>query len=175
MSPDYRPSNSLVHRLGAPQPSNLTQNNNRNNAPKKDSVTGSPKLPRGVHTSRIRQFEVKKTPSPLRTRKYQQTIPQATTATKNNLNTNSPPKTSTTSDDEIEMCVSKLQSIRNVAQERTSKMNTESESSSNEKSEISAAIFIQKMWRGYHTRNRNKKALDILKAIQTHRTEQHIQ
>lgn len=173
MSPDYRPSNSLVHRLGTPQQSNLIQNNARNLPKKESSLTGSPKLPRNVHTSRLRS-DVKKTPSPLRTRKNQTTVQN----TQQNIINNSPPKNSITSDDEVEVCVSKLQNIRNVAQERSSKKSIETESTNtenNEKNEHAAAVFIQKMWRGYHTRNRNKKTLEILKTIQQHRTEEYIQ
>lgn len=181
MSPDYRPSNSLVHRLGTPQ-SNLTQNN-RNNIPKKEpSITGSPKLARGIHTSRIRSsFDAKKTPSPLRTRKYQ--TPPPSVQNTNNIQTNSPPKNSINSEDEVEMCVAKLQTIRNIAQERSSKKHidaVENEKSTNiennkDKIEHDAAVYIQKMWRGYYTRNCNKKTLEILKTIQQHRTEEHIQ
>lgn len=174
MSPDYRPSNSLVHRLVTPQ-SSLAQNN-RSSTPKKDPITNSPKLTRNIHTSKIRSADAKKTPSPLRTRKYQQP-----SVNQNNQNTapvilnSSPPKNSTNSEDELEVCVSKLQTIKNIAQERSSKKNVESDSTNSEKVENDAAVFIQKIWRGYCTRNRNKKTLDILKAIQTHRTEEHIQ
>lgn len=38
-----------------------------------------------------------------------------------------------------------------------------------------AAICIQRMWRGYHTRNLNKKATTILKTIEMIRTNKYIQ
>lgn len=170
MSPDYRPSNSLVHRLGTPQPSNLIQTT-RSVQKKDSSLTNSPKLVRGVHSSRLRS-DAKKIPSPLRTRKNQ---PQPV---QNVQQHNSPPKGSVASDDEVEICASKLQNIKNVAQERSSKKNPEPESAvveNNDARVFRAAVFIQKMWRGYHTRNRNKKTLGILKTIQQHRTEEHIQ
>lgn len=41
--------------------------------------------------------------------------------------------------------------------------------------ESMAAITIQKMWRGYRSRNLNKDTLRILHAIQAARARQHIQ
>lgn len=38
-----------------------------------------------------------------------------------------------------------------------------------------AAICIQRMWRGYHTRNLNKKATNVLKTIEMLRTNKYIQ
>lgn len=38
-----------------------------------------------------------------------------------------------------------------------------------------AAICIQRMWRGYHTRNLNSKATNILKTIDMIRTNKYIQ
>lgn len=170
MSPDYRPSNSLVHRL-APQ-STLVQNNNRNIPKPRETVTGSPKLTRNSQTSKIQTFDNRKTPSPLRNRKH---IPQPPIQNNDNISNHTTQKNHISNEEEVDICVDKLQTIKNIAQERSVKKNTESESSSSEKAEQDAAIFIQKMWRGYHTRNKNKKAVDILKAIQQHRTEEYIQ
>lgn len=41
--------------------------------------------------------------------------------------------------------------------------------------ECTAAVTIQKMWRGYRSRNLNKDTLRILHAIQAARARQHIQ
>lgn len=41
--------------------------------------------------------------------------------------------------------------------------------------EATAAVTIQKMWRGYRSRNLNKDTLRILHAIQAARARQHIQ
>lgn len=41
--------------------------------------------------------------------------------------------------------------------------------------ESMAAVTIQKMWRGYRSRNLNKDTLRILHAIQAARARQHIQ
>ena len=38
-----------------------------------------------------------------------------------------------------------------------------------------AAVCIQRMWRGYHTRNLNKKATNVLKTIEMMRTNKYIQ
>lgn len=175
MSPDYRPSNSLVHRLAPQTQSNLVQNNNRNIPKPREQITGSPKLTRNSQTSKIQTFDNRKTPSPLRTRKN---IPQPTNTVQNNeiISNNVQQKNLLNTEDETDICVDKLQTIKSIAQERSLKKNNESEScSSSERAEHDAAIFIQKMWRGYQTRNRNKKAVDILKAIQQHRTEEYIQ
>lgn len=37
-----------------------------------------------------------------------------------------------------------------------------------------AAIYIQKMWRGFHARNRNKTVLDVVQRVQTQRTQQSL-
>lgn len=60
----------------------------------------------------------------------------------------------------------KLQTIRSKAQEkRDKKIDKETEK---------AAICIQKVWRGYHTRTFNRKVLSVYQHIQTLRTNQYI-
>ncbi|KAL1110458.1 hypothetical protein AAG570_007989, partial [Ranatra chinensis] len=72
----------------------------------------------------------------------------------------------TTSQDKV--ATSKLQTIKHLAQQRRGR-----KIDSNDKEQ--AAIFIQKMWRGYHARNLNPKVLSIYQHLQTHRTYQYIQ
>lgn len=116
-----------------------------------------------------------------------------------------------TSDEDSEMCVEKLQSIRDVANQRLilcclstielhqflqdffsilnrRKKQSISDSGSSEnvatsttnksikgKSPHFAAITIQKLWRGYRTRNLNQKAGSIMHSIQTMRARQYIE
>ncbi|XP_057330363.1 centrosomal protein of 97 kDa isoform X3 [Microplitis mediator] len=74
------------------------------------------------------------------------------------------------SDEDSEVCQVKLNNIRHRAiqrrQEDTNKAEDEAEK---------AAVCIQRMWRGYHTRNLNKKATNVLKTIEMMRTNKYIQ
>ncbi|GLV35163.1 Centrosomal protein 97kDa [Carabus blaptoides fortunei] len=184
MSPDYRPSNSLVTRLATPhQPNNIYTTTTTSTAVsrhhlQKKELTGSPKLARNVHTARPRSAVEPKfnAPSPLRLRKNPP-LQQPITAPQEQPSANNAtiPKFSTSSEDESEMCAAKLQTIRSIAQERSTKRHSEIDVINERvKNENAAAVMIQKMWRGYQTRNLNKKTLQILKTIQAHRTEEHI-
>lgn len=96
------------------------------------------------------------------------------------------------SDEDSEVCQAKLDSIRhraiqrrqedsNKGKERDFKVSGESRtlmgylSSTDHDQMEKAAIFIQKMWRGYRTRNLNRKATNILQAIDMMRTNKYIQ
>lgn len=85
-------------------------------------------------------------------------------------------KKSPSSEDESEICPSKLQTIQMKAEERRQQRDSElhSNSSGEDKTE-QAAIYIQKMWRGYYTRNRNKYVQELFKSLQAQRAEQYIQ
>lgn len=177
MSPDYRPPNCLGTRIATPH--QLTNNNmfQQNSirqptpVPKKE-LTGSPRLARGLRPRST--VEVKSnTPSPLRARKnLMQNAAPILRTTETILNNT---KNSTSSEDELEMCAAKLQTIRNIAQERSTKKIVDDGVNERVKNENAAAVLIQKMWRGYQTRNLNKKTLEILRTIQSQRTEEHIQ
>ncbi|KAK2584641.1 hypothetical protein KPH14_006989 [Odynerus spinipes] len=74
------------------------------------------------------------------------------------------------SDEDSEVCQAKLDGIRNRAIQRR-----QEDSNKDQDRTEKAAICIQRMWRGYHTRNLNKKATTILKTIEMMRTNKYIQ
>ncbi|XP_076282830.1 centrosomal protein 97kDa isoform X2 [Lasioglossum baleicum] len=74
------------------------------------------------------------------------------------------------SDEDSEVCQAKLDSIRNRAIQRR-----QEDSNKDQDEAEKAAICIQRMWRGYHTRNLNKKATNVLKTIEMMRTIKYIQ
>ncbi|RLU15843.1 hypothetical protein DMN91_011599 [Ooceraea biroi] len=74
------------------------------------------------------------------------------------------------SDEDSEVCQAKLDSIRHRAIQRRQ------EDSNKDQDQVEkAAICIQRIWRGYHTRNLNSKATSILKTIDMMRTNKYIQ
>ncbi|XP_036147489.1 centrosomal protein of 97 kDa isoform X6 [Monomorium pharaonis] len=74
------------------------------------------------------------------------------------------------SDEDSEVCQAKLDSIRNRAIQRR-----QEDSNKDQDQTEKAAICIQRIWRGYHTRNLNRKATSILKTIDMMRTNKYIQ
>lgn len=74
------------------------------------------------------------------------------------------------SDEDSEVCQAKLDSIRHRAIQRR-----QEDSNKDQDQTEKAAICIQRMWRGYHTRNLNRKATNILKTIDMMRTNKYIQ
>ncbi|XP_011629444.1 uncharacterized protein LOC105421959 [Pogonomyrmex barbatus] len=74
------------------------------------------------------------------------------------------------SDEDSEVCQAKLDSIRHRAIQRR-----QEDSNKDQDQTEKAAICIQRMWRGYHTRNLNRKATSILKTIDMIRTNKYIQ
>ncbi|XP_043253427.1 uncharacterized protein LOC122397963 [Colletes gigas] len=74
------------------------------------------------------------------------------------------------SDEDSEVCQAKLDGIRHRAIQRR-----QEDSNKDQDETEKAAICIQRMWRGYHTRNLNKKATNILKTIEMTRTNKYIQ
>ncbi|XP_043463270.1 centrosomal protein of 97 kDa isoform X2 [Leptopilina heterotoma] len=75
------------------------------------------------------------------------------------------------SDEESEVCQAKLNSIRHRAVQRQHEDTNKVQNDPTEK----AAICIQRMWRGYHTRSADRKTSDVLKAIEMMRTNKYIQ
>lgn len=71
------------------------------------------------------------------------------------------------SDDESEICDSKLQTIQMKVEERRLQKD------SLDKVE-QAAVCIQRIWRGYHTRHKNKEVQDMFKELQSQRANQYI-
>ncbi|XP_076676687.1 centrosomal protein 97kDa isoform X2 [Andrena cerasifolii] len=74
------------------------------------------------------------------------------------------------SDEDSEVCQAKLDGIRHRAIQRRQEDNNKDQDEAEK-----AAICIQRMWRGYHTRNLNKKATNVLKTIEMLRTNKYIQ
>ncbi|KAK0088103.1 hypothetical protein PV325_013199 [Microctonus aethiopoides] len=74
------------------------------------------------------------------------------------------------SDEDSEVCQAKLDGIRHRAIQRRQEDTNKTEDATEK-----AAVCIQRMWRGYHTRNLNKKATDVLKTIEMMRTNKYIQ
>ncbi|XP_012288147.1 centrosomal protein of 97 kDa [Orussus abietinus] len=73
------------------------------------------------------------------------------------------------SDEDSEVCQAKLDGIRHRASQRRQEDIIKDDQAEK------AAICIQRIWRGYHARNLNKKATDILKTIEMIRTNKYIQ
>ncbi|XP_011880002.1 PREDICTED: centrosomal protein of 97 kDa isoform X2 [Vollenhovia emeryi] len=74
------------------------------------------------------------------------------------------------SDEDSEVCQAKLDSIRHRAIQRR-----QEDSNKDQDQTEKAAICIQRIWRGYHTRNLNRKATSILQTIDMLRTNKYIQ
>lgn len=69
------------------------------------------------------------------------------------------------------MCDSKLQTIQMKAEER--RLQKEEIINGLDKVE-QAAVCIQKMWRGYYTRNKDKGIQEMFKELQSQRANQYI-
>ncbi|CAG5102162.1 Similar to CEP97: Centrosomal protein of 97 kDa (Homo sapiens) [Cotesia congregata] len=78
--------------------------------------------------------------------------------------------TAISSDEDSEVCQVKLNNIRHRAIQRRQEDTNKAEDQAEK-----AAVCIQRMWRGYHTRNLNKKATNVLKTIEMMRTNKYIQ
>lgn len=82
-------------------------------------------------------------------------------------------KKSPSSDDESEICDAKLHSIQMKIQEKLQK---DSEVTHvNETKAEQAAIYIQKIWRGYYTRYKDKEVKEALQNLRTQRAEEYLQ
>lgn len=79
------------------------------------------------------------------------------------------------SSDDDSVCDSKLQTIQLKAEERRQQKDTEMGSNGSEDKIERAAICIQKIWRGYHTRNKNKEVQQLFRDLQSQRANQYIQ
>ncbi|KAJ8944405.1 hypothetical protein NQ318_023178 [Aromia moschata] len=177
MSPDYR-SPPMVSRNASVVSAMSTvpcSVSNKSTPAKIVQPVRSPKSNRA--TGRVRnQFnsDLRKggSPSPARQRKIGAGIlnKQETNKKTSILRNKSP-----SSEEESEICDSKLQTIQMKAEERRlQKEDITSNSSGDDKVE-QAAIFIQKMWRGYFTRNKNKEIQEMFKELQSQRANQYIQ
>ncbi|XP_011158892.1 centrosomal protein of 97 kDa isoform X3 [Solenopsis invicta] len=89
---------------------------------------------------------------------------------KSNLNKDEKDAGIQSSDEDSEVCQAKLDSIRHRAIQRR-----QEDSNKDQDQTEKAAICIQRIWRGYHTRNLNRKATSILQTIDMMRTNKYIQ
>ncbi|XP_063923100.1 centrosomal protein of 97 kDa isoform X2 [Zophobas morio] len=173
MSPDYRPA-PIVGKPNAN--SSLGSMNIKNKLP---PTTRSPKLPRSLQAKNRTPISSdgrkSNSSSPARARKV---INHQINSNKENCNkTSSILRKSLSSDDESEVCVSKLQMIQMRAEEkRLHQKDTEVVSNSSAEDKVEqAAVCIQKVWRGYFTRNRNKEVQEVFRTLQAQRASQYIQ
>ncbi|CAK1589257.1 unnamed protein product [Parnassius mnemosyne] len=165
MSPDYQDPIYDIQRT-IPKPSNHTANSISNTSSQSSnssvqddrqkqankSLKGSPKLPKSANSS------------PKLKSKMEQRKGSLTKCEVKNEEKKLNGITNNTEIDQIDP--EKLEIIKLASnQRRQKKMSVES----------MAAITIQKMWRGYRSRNLNKDTLRILHAIQAARARQHIQ
>lgn len=79
-------------------------------------------------------------------------------------------KKTPSSEDESEICDAKLQSIQMKVQEKMQK-----EFEQNETKTEQAAIYIQKMWRGYYVRNKDKEVQAAFQNLRAQRAEEYLQ
>ncbi|XP_056632308.1 centrosomal protein of 97 kDa [Diorhabda sublineata] len=112
-------------------------------------------------------------PSPIRHKiNTKEMIPS--NPTKMNKKTSILRNRSISSDDESEMFDSKLQTIQMKVEERLQKEDLNNQCNGEDRVEH-AAICIQKTWRGYYTRNKNKQIQEMFKELQHKRANQYIQ
>lgn len=83
-------------------------------------------------------------------------------------------KKSLSSEDESEVCDAKLQSIHSKVEEKRHRDEAASNGNLDDKTE-KAAICIQKMWRGYYTRNCDKDIQQLYRSLQARRADEYIQ
>jgi centrosomal protein CEP97 len=164
MSPDYqdpiydiqrtisKPTNNSVNNISntSSQSSNssIHEEKHRHIVQPNKALKGSPKLTKSATSS-----------PKLRTKIERKGSLKAETKEEKNLN-------GLTKQQSVEVDHDKLEMIKLASNQRRQKrMSVES----------MAAVTIQKMWRGYRSRNLNKDTLRILHAIQAARARQHIQ
>ncbi|KAG5883926.1 hypothetical protein JTB14_032149 [Gonioctena quinquepunctata] len=177
MSPDYRPSpiggkipsvlsNLMIQSVDSQPLSKMAQSIR---SPK--SVRSTPGRGRNHLNSNLRKSG---SPSPARQKKM------ANNGLSNKVESNKKPSIlrnrSPSSEEESEIRDSKLQTIQMKVEER--RLQKEEEIASNGSSEDKveqAAVYIQKMWRGFYTRNKNKEVQEMFKELQSQRANQYIQ
>ncbi|XP_076273081.1 centrosomal protein 97kDa isoform X2 [Rhynchophorus ferrugineus] len=168
MSPDYRPS-PLIEKLGKNQISHISSSTPTR---VKSADVRSPKTNRGPSALARNQVNTDAsrkgggTPSPQRQRKI------LSSNLRNDTNKKSILHRSPSSEEESEICDSKLQMIQLKAEERRLQKDTDN---SNKEKVQQAAVCIQKMWRGYYTRNKNKEIQEMFRTLQSQRANQYIQ
>ncbi|CAG9861699.1 unnamed protein product [Phyllotreta striolata] len=160
MSPDYHPSTALCKRIPTstaspihtPRPSTVGSNATKSQKPTR---LGSAKL----RTRGTKPVDVRKSAcsSPVPPRNIKNSNK------KYSLMGNG----SVSSEEESEMCDSKLHTIQMKAKERSSLKEANNE--------IKAAVCIQRHWRGYYTRNKDRAVQQLFQHLQSQRANQYIQ
>ncbi|PSN42828.1 hypothetical protein C0J52_14402 [Blattella germanica] len=163
MSPDYRPVTTagMTARGMRPKSSVIST------AQRRPIPRGSPKLSRSLHSSpllsRQRGGQAKQCSIALaRRRASPQRIGQSESA-----------QVMSSEDEDSEMSASKLETIRHRAQERWQRKEATSNTAGSNTEH--AAVCIQRMWRGYHTRNLNRRVMAAYHDINASRTQEYIQ
>ncbi|XP_034941950.1 centrosomal protein of 97 kDa isoform X2 [Chelonus insularis] len=126
---------------------------------------------------KINSYNQSKTPTPKKCLKSSPNLPRSAQKSKisnNRIKSNGLQRKKDemicSSDEDSEVCQAKLDNIRHTANQRRQEDTNKIEDNAEK-----AAICIQRMWRGYHTRNLNKKATNVLKTIEMMRTNKYIQ
>ncbi|XP_021924438.1 centrosomal protein of 97 kDa isoform X2 [Zootermopsis nevadensis] len=165
MSPDYRPAVGTGMTGCGIRPKPAVVNNTQNIRP---VPRGSPKLSRSRHSSpllsRQRGGQMKQFTVALARR---QTSPRR-------VGQRDMAPVNSSEDEDSEMSASKLETIRHRAQERWQRKEATSNNALSSSYEH-AAVCIQRMWRGYHTRNLNKRVIAAYHDIHASRTQEYIQ
>lgn len=164
MSPDYRPT-PIIGRI------NTSLNTPHHRIPNKTvQPVRSPK------PSRIATIK----PKSAGERRSNHNSPNQQRKINNNVNTKELEKSidaalkkSLSSEDESEICPAKLQTIQMKVEERRQHRDNEMHITSDDRVER-AAVYIQKMWRGYYVRNKNKYVQELFKNLQSQRSDQYI-
>nr|XP_023019843.1 centrosomal protein of 97 kDa [Leptinotarsa decemlineata] len=178
MSPDYRPtpisgknssvlSNLMIQSVNNDKLPKMTQSIR---SPK--SIRSTPGRPRNHVNSDLRKGG---SPSPARQRKMTNNCVMSNKV-EPNKRTSILRNRSPSSEEESEIRDAKLQTIQMKVEER--RLQKEEEIASNGSCEDKveqAAVCIQKMWRGFYTRNRNKEVQEMFKELQSQRANQYIQ
>ncbi|XP_063991866.1 uncharacterized protein LOC135170203 isoform X2 [Diachasmimorpha longicaudata] len=160
---------------------NLTHKSTPSNPPKSNIAKpihppANGKCPQSV---KINNYVQSKTMTPRRSLKNSPNLPRAKPKPQNDktlkqqANGSKKPKDDDnipSSDEDSEFCQAKLDGIRHRAIQRRQEDTNKSEDQTEK-----AAVLIQRIWRGYHTRNLNKKATNVLKTIEMMRTNKYIQ
>lgn len=83
---------------------------------------------------------------------------------------------SASSDEESEICDSKLHTIQMKAKERSMGLQKEEITSNGSNDDkVEAAVCIQRIWRGYYTRNKDVDVRNRFKELADQRANQYIQ
>uniref|UniRef100_A0A6P7G1V5 Centrosomal protein of 97 kDa n=1 Tax=Diabrotica virgifera virgifera TaxID=50390 RepID=A0A6P7G1V5_DIAVI len=174
MSPDYHPS-SLMGTKNAQNISLQPNNVARVHSAQTTHTSKSPKFNRAI-PNRARTDNLRKvgSPSPVRQNRMNTKTPTSNKQ-ESNKKASILMNRSASSDEESEICDSKLQTIQMKAEERRLQKEEVNSNCSSEDKVEQAAVCIQRIWRGYYTRNKNKEVQEMFKELQNQRANQYIQ